>query len=242
VNLFSLFKKSAWSKLKEFDVDVQQDIIYLIAFDTLIKSALYNATNNFVNSVNCSDNEMYKKLANNILNNNLVNELELSILTIGVGKILPIINWNKVLPESVVNYIGLLVMGEFRNNEQLTSDNDITKSGYSFVSIESKSQFLVMLSQSADVSDLQVLKSFDNDFFSDFWCSTKELIFESLPNNVVSEAKGLGAVVKERFNALSKSRQEALIIIADSLINKTTKASAPVLANKALTGHFQYRS
>ena len=224
--LFNLFKKSEWAKLKKFDAGVQQDIAYLIALDSLIKSAIHNATEKFAATLKNSNDEAIKALCDQLVRQEFVNELELAVLSTGVGKTFPELSWSKVSPETAVKLIGILVMCQFRNREQLSVENDITKSGYSYVSNEARSQFLILLSQASGLKDPSAIKTFDIAYFKEFWLEIKKLVFVNLHKNVSAEARGLTSVVRERFDALSKPRQETLLMLAGSLSNKAGNATA----------------
>lgn len=217
VNLLNLFKKSDWTKLRSHSDGVQEDISYLIAFDFLIKSSLSNNTLRFLDDFAHHDAEEFKLLRQSLAKKELLAELLLAVLSTGVGKVFNEIKWNKVVPDTTVKLLGILSMCEFRNNEQLTTDSDIKKSGYSFVSNEARSQFLVLLANDAGVKNLDVLKQFDCKFFSNYWLETRNFIFNQLQHNVCAETKGITSVVRERFDKLSKARKETLLILADNL-------------------------
>jgi len=152
--------------------------------------------------------------------------------------VFPEISWNKVHPENVVNYLGSLVMNEFRGDEDgagVVDDIDITKSGFSYSSNEARAQFLILLSNAAGIKDTGAIKLFDIEHFNEFWFELKNLVFISLQKNVAAEARGLTSVVRERFEMLPKSCQEGLLVIAAALdssqnkktnnsVNKSTKA------------------
>jgi len=228
VSLFNLFKKSKWSKLKKSDPSVQQDVAYLIALDALIKYGIRNAVDKFTESFNTTSDETNKALCYQLEKQEFVNELELALLSTGVGKVFPEISWNKFKSESVIKFLGSLVMCEFRCGEELSVENDITKSGFSYSSNESRAQFLILLSNAAGVKDTSAIKLFDIEHFNEFWFELKNLIFVSLQKNVAAEGKGLTSVVRERFEMLSESRQEALLVIAalDYSQDKKTNNSA----------------
>lgn len=225
MSLFNLFKKSEWSKLKEFDPNVQQDIAYLIALDALVKYGVRNAVDKFVESINSTNDETKKALCSQLVKQDFVNELELALLSTGVGKVFPEIGWNKVGRETVVKLLGILVMCQFRNHEQLTVENDITKSGFSYISNEARAQFLILLSNAARVEDAGAIKLFDIEHFKEFWLELKKLVFVSLQKNVAAEARGLTSVVRERFETLSKPRQETLLLLAGSLTKKSNNSA-----------------
>lgn len=217
MNLLNLFKKSDWTKLKSHSVGVQEDISCLIAFDFLIKSSLSNNTRRFLDSFTRHDEDEFRLLHESLAKKELIAELLLAVLSTGVGKVFNEIKWNKVVPDTTVKLLGILSMCEFRNNEQLTTDNDIKKSGYSFVSNEARSQFLVLLANDAGIKNLESLKQFDSKFFSSYWLETRNFIFNQLQHNICAETKGFTSVVRERFDKLSKARKETLLILADSL-------------------------
>ena len=231
MSLFNLFKKSEWSKLKKFDRSVQQDIAFLIALDSLIKYGIRNAVDKFTESFNTTSDKTNKALCSQLVKQEFVNELELALLSTGVGKVFPEISWNKVQPENVVYYLGSLAMNEFRGDEDgagVVDDIDITKSGFSYSSNEARAQFLILLSNAAGVKDTGAIKLFDIEHFNEFWFELKNLVFVSLQKNVAAEARGLTSVVRERFDMLPKSCQEGLLIIAaalDSSQDKKTKNS-----------------
>ena len=238
MSLFNLFKKSEWSKLKKSDPNVQQDIAYLIALDALVKSGIRNAVDKFTKLFNTTNDQTKKALCSQLVKQEFVNELEIAFLSTGVGKVFPEISWNKVHPENVVNYLGSLVMNEFRGDEDgagVVDDIDITKSGFSYSSNEARAQFLILLSNAAGIKDTGAIKLFDIEHFNEFWFELKNLVFISLQKNVAAEARGLTSVVRERFEMLPKSCQEGLLVIAAALdssqnkktnnsVNKSTKA------------------
>ena len=145
MNLLNLFKKSEWSKLSKFDSGVQQDIAYLIACDSLIAAAIRDSLHKFVDFVATSGNINFKNFANTLNQKECVQELEIALLSTGVGKRFDGIRWSKVSPETVVSLVGILVMGSFRNSDQLSTENDIQKSGYYYASNEARAQFLIFL-------------------------------------------------------------------------------------------------
>ena len=217
MNLLNLFKKSEWSKLKEHRKDVQQDIAYLIAFDSLIKSAVNNRSQRLIDEIMSGNNAAFKKIIQNLNNKEVIQELEIAFLSTGVGRKFDGIRGSKVPNHSVVKMVGILVMCQFRNKEQITVENDITKSGYSFASHEAKAQFIILLANLSSIQDLQVFKDFDNEYFSDFWMDTRAFIFDQLQLNICAEVTGMTQVVKERFDQLSENRKKTLLILANSL-------------------------
>lgn len=225
MNLLNLFKKSDWSKLSNFDSGVQQDIAYLIACDSLIAAAIKNNLHKFIDSVSSSDNINFKNFAANLNQKECIQELEIALLSTGVGKRFDGIRWSKVSPETVVKLVGILVMGNFRNGDQLTAENDIQKSGYYYASNEARSQFLIFLANYSKTVDLNMVKKFDEDYFSKYWIETRIFLFEQLQLNISAEPAGLTAVVKDRFEKLSVNRKSALIILAESLKNKRLDAN-----------------
>lgn len=229
MNLLNLFKKSDWSKLNNFDSGVQQDIAYLIACDTLIAAAVKNSIQKLIEAVANCDNIAFKIFVNNLIEKECIQELEIALLSTGVGKSFDRIGWSKVSPETVVKLVGILVMGQFRNGDQLTVENDIQKSGYSYASNEARSQFLVFVANYSNASDLSLVKKFDEEYFANYWMDTRVFIFEQLQLNILAEPTGLTSVVKDRFEKLSANRQNALLILAESLKNKnlvSTKSSS----------------
>ena len=235
MSLFNLFKKSKWSKLKKSDPSMQQDIAYLIALDALIKYGIRNAVDKFTESFNTTSDETNKALCSQLAKQEFVNELELALLSTGVGKVFPEISWNKVQPDTVIQRLGCLVMDEFRCGEGTVDDLDITKSGFSYSSNEARAQFLILLSNAAGVKDTGAIKLFDIEHFNEFWFELKNLVFVSLQKNVAAEGRGLTSVVRERFEMLSKSNQEGLVVISaalDSAQDKKTNNS-PTLRSEA---------
>lgn len=226
MSLFNLFKKSEWSKLKKFDSSVQQDIASLVALDALMKSGIRNAIDRFTKLFNSTSDQKNKALCSQLVKQEFVNELEIALLSTGVGKVLPEISWNKVQPQNVIEYVGSLVMNEFRCGEEgagVINDLDITKSGFSSTSNEARAQFLILLSNAAGMKDTVSLKLFDIEHFNEFWFELKNLIFVSLQKNVAAEAKGLTSLVRERFEMLPKSSQEGLLVIAAALDSSQDK-------------------
>ena len=220
MNLLNLFKKSEWSKLSKFDSGVQQDIAYLIACDSLIAAAIRDSLHKFVDFVATSGNINFKNFANTLNQKECVQELEIALLSTGVGKRFDGIRWSKVSPETVVSLVGILVMGSFRNSDQLSTENDIQKSGYYYASNEARAQFLIFLANHSKIFDLNMIKRFDEDYFSKYWIETRVFLFEHLQLNISAEPTGLTAVVKDRFEKLSSNRKSDLLILAESLKNK----------------------
>ena len=226
MSLFNLFKKSKWSKLKKFDPSVQQDIAFLIALDALIKYGIRNAVDKFSESFSNTSDATNKALCSQLVKQEFVNELELALLSTGVGKVFPEISWNKVQPETVIERIGSLVMCAFRCGEEgasIVDDLDITKSGFSYSSNEARAQFLIILSNAAGVKDTGAIKLFDIEHFNKFWFELKNLVFDSLQKNVAAEGRGLTSVVRERFEMLTESNQEGLLVIAAALESSKDK-------------------
>ena len=220
MNLLKLFKKSEWSKLKKHSKDIQQDIVYLIAFDSLIKSAVNNRSQRLVDKIMSGDNASFKKIIQNLNKKPFVQELEIALLSTGVGRKFDEIRWGKVSQDTVVKIVGILVMCQFRNGEQITVENDISKSGYSFSSHEARSQFIIILAKHSNTQDLQIAKDFDDEYFADFWMDTRAFIFDQLQLNICAETKGMTQVAKERFDQLPENTKKTLLILANSLEKK----------------------
>ena len=225
MNLLNLFKKSEWSKLSKFDSGVQQDIAYLIACDSLFAAAIKDSLRKLIENVASDGNTIFKNFANALNQRECVQELEIALLSTGVGKRFDGIRWSKVSPETVVKLVGILVMGNFRNGDQLSAENDIQKSGYYYASNEARSQFLIFLANHTNTIDLNMVRKFDEEYFSKYWIDTRVFLFEQLQLNISAEPAGLTAVVKDRFEKLSANRKSALLILAESLKNKKVDAN-----------------
>ncbi|MDO9050884.1 MAG: hypothetical protein Q7U70_05285 [Methylotenera sp.] len=228
MRLFNLFRKSEWSKLKAYPTAVQQDIALLTAFDSLIKTAVSNAVKLSITAERGEALKPWVRLCDALGEQLFINELLLSMLTTGVGKEFSNIKWTYLAPQKAVTVLGILAMCEIRNAEQLIVENDLKYSGFSSDPDDARSQYLVMLAGAADVEDLDDVKAFDDIFFREFWCSLRKTIFQDIQINVNSESSGLTAVTKERFEKLSKPRQEILLMFADSFSKKVlSKESIP---------------
>lgn len=227
MNLFSkLFQKSNWAKLNEFGQDVKDDISHLLALDALSRSAVQNNARKLVSSTIYHADKTSRLLAEKLNEKLLLNELYLALLSTGVGRSFDEIKWNKVAQATIIKLIGIVVMCEFRNNDQQTVENDITKSGYSFSSNEARTQFLVLLANAAKIKDYNSLKAFDEKYFSEFWLSSRKFIFDGVQANVNAEESETSLLAKERFNLHSKQRQETYLILAKSLAKKSSNSEA----------------
>jgi hypothetical protein len=227
LNLFSkLFKKSDWAKLNEFSIDVKEDISHLLALDALSRSAVQNNAKKLLLSTINSADKNSRLLAEKLNEKLLLNELYIALLSTGVGRSFEEIKWNKVAQATIIKLIGIVVMCEYRNNDQQTVDNDIKKSGYSFSSNEARTQFLVLLANAAKINDYDSLKEFDEKYFSHSWLSTRKFIFDGVQANVNAEESGTSLVAKERFQLHTKSRQETYLMLANSLAKKAANSEA----------------
>lgn len=227
LNLFSkFFQKSDWAKLNEFSFDVKEDISHLLALDALSRSAVQNNAKKLLSSTNNFADKNFSQLAKKLNEKLLLNELYIALLSTGIGRSYDEIKWNKVAQSTIVKLIGIVVMCEYRNNDQQTVENDLTKSGYSFSSNEARTQFIVMLGNAANIKDYACLKAFDEKLFSDFWLSTRKFIFDGVQANVNAEESGTSLVAKERFQLHTKPRQETFLMLANSLAKKSSNSEA----------------
>ncbi len=227
MSLFNLFRKSEWSKLKRFHPNALNDVSRLVAFDSLIKAAISSSIGREFGNAEKWSCDSWKELSKALSANKLFGELHLAILSTGNGKTFESINWSCVPSHRPISFLGALAMCEFRTDEHLNSMNDLKYSGYSVHPDEARSQFLVVLADHADVNDLDEVKDFDDEVFIDFWNKLRKTVFLDLQLNVNTETPGLSAITKERFDRLSKSRQEAVLIFADVLSKKSGSQEPP---------------
>lgn len=225
MSLFDLFRKSEWSKLIAFPQAVQQDIACILAFEFHIRTTITNSiAQDFGRDLSSMSNEQ-KNLTQSIKSNqNFVRELYLAILTTGIGKIFPSVTLQYLPPEKVVHILGILTMCEYRNSEQKIVQNDLQYSGYSFDPDEARVQYLVMIADALKIVNLDEIKRFDNDYFFDFWSKLRRLVYIESQNAVATDLAAFSETLKPRFNTLSNSRKETLVILADSLSHKQQKS------------------
>jgi hypothetical protein len=230
MRLFDLFRKSEWRKLGNYPVGVQQDIVYLVAFDALIKTAITSAIRRSFTSTQSGITETVQLLSNVLSGRSLTSELLLGILSTGIGKEFTSIKWSYLPPARAVGFLGILAMCEFRNDEQLIVQNDLKHSGFSSDPDEARSQYLILAAQTAGVEDLDEIKDFNEDQFLEFWNDLRKVVFQDIQLNVSSETPGLSSTSKERFESLSQPRQQTLLLLADSLSKKKPNTESPQAA------------
>jgi hypothetical protein len=217
MGLFDLFRKSEWRKLKSFPLSVQQDISYLVTFDSLIKVAVSGGIRRLEEQQAVCSSSSYSRLCKALSDENMNHELHLALLSTGIGKEFSEISWSHLPPFRVVGFLGILAMCEYRNSEQLIAQSDLTNSGYSTRPDEARSQLLVFAAKQGGVENLEEARSFDSDIFLDFWLNIRKTIFADIQLNVAAEKTGLSLAIKERFENLSPSRKEIILILANTL-------------------------
>lgn len=231
MDLFDLFQKSEWRKLQAYPRGVQQDIAYLVSLDSLIKTAVASAISQTCTTEKAGLSSAAEAFCTALAGKSLASELHLGVLATGVGKEFAKLKWAYLPPARAVSVLGILAMCEFRNSEQLIVQNDLKYSGYSNDPDEARAQYLVLVAQTADVGDLDEVKTFEDMVFLDSWSNLRKTVFQDIQLNVNSESPGLSAAIKDRFERLSQPRQETLLLLADSLSkqkpNSETAPSAP---------------
>ncbi|MBI5912779.1 MAG: hypothetical protein HY848_22850 [Betaproteobacteria bacterium] len=232
--LFDLFRKSEWEKLKAYPPDVQQDIAYLVALDSLIKTAVANTIHRTFRTQHTSHTNVSSILGKVLTDQIMAREMHLAILTTGIGKELSTIRWSYLPPFRAVSCLGILAMCEFRNAEQIAVQNDLKHSGYSSDPDEARTQILVLMANTKSVEDLDQVRAFDEGVFRDFWVGLRKMVFTDLQLSASSEPLGLSRAIKERFERLSGPRKEILLLLAEALSRKKpnadTKPEAPKVA------------
>lgn len=217
MGLFDLFRKSEWTKLKDFPPSVLQDIAYIVAFDSLIKFSVSDGIRKLEEQKVVFSSSLYSSLFKAISDENMNHELHLALLSTGVGKEFSEISWNHLPSFRVVGFLGILAMCEYRNSEQLIAQSDLTKSGYSARSDEARSQILVLAAKQGGVENLDLARNFDSDVFLDFWLNIRKTIFADIQLIVAAEKPGLTIFVKKAFENLSPSRKEIILLFANTL-------------------------
>lgn len=238
MGLFDLFRKSEWQKLKGYPPGVQHDIAYLVVFDSLIKAAVANSIQRFLSSQQTKVSDVVTALGKVLTAPITAHELHLAILATGVGKEFSSIRWSYLPPFSAVSCLGIITIGEFRNAGQLTVENVLKYSGYSADPNEARTQLLVLMANSEEIADLDQVRAFDSAGFFDFWVTLRKTVFTDLQLNVSSESPGLSLATKERFERLSRSRQEILLQLAESLSKKKPNADTQPGAPKVASAPF----
>lgn len=229
MSLFDLFRKSEWSKLIAFPQAVQQDIACILAFEFHIRATITNSiAQDFGRDLSSMSNEQRKLTQSIKSNQNFIRELYLAVLTTGVGKIFPSVTLQYLPPEKLVHVLGILTMCEYRNSEQKIVQNDLQYSGYSIEQDEARVQYLVMIADALKIVNLDEIKRFDNDYFFDFWSKLRGLVYIECQNSVATDLAAFSETLKPRFNSLSNSRKETLVILADSLSHKQQKSLAKI--------------
>ena len=224
MGLSDLFRKSEWKNLQKFPAGVQHDIASLISLDSLVKTAVANGISLGQEPFGRAKTDLRARLCQRLGEPETAHEIQLAVLSTGVGKEFASIRWNFLPAFRGVSILGILAMCEYRNAEQLIVENDIKHSGYSADPDEARTQLLVLLARKERIEDLDQLRVFDHEVFRDFWLDLRKTIFVDLQLNVQSEPPGLSLTVKERFERLSSPRKQILLLLADSLFKKVQKA------------------
>ncbi len=81
-----------------------------------------------------------------------------------------------------------------------------------------------MIADALQIINLDEIKRFDNDYFFDFWLKLRRLVYIECQNAVATDLAAFSETLKPRFSALSNSRKETLVILADSLSQKQQKS------------------
>jgi hypothetical protein len=220
MGLFDLFQNSEWKKLKTFPATVQQDIAYLIALDSLVKAAVANRVGQLQEQKPVGSSGIRARFCKSLSEEDLIHEIQLAALSTGIGKEFSAVHWNFLPPFRAVSILGILAMCEYRNAEQLSTENDLKHSGYSAYPDEARTQLLVLVANKESVDELDQVRVFDAELFRDFWLNLRKTIFVDLQLNVASEPPGLSLTTKERFEKLSAPRKEILLLFAESLSKK----------------------
>lgn len=162
VKLFGLFQKSDWEKLQIFPVDVRQDVAQLIMLDSMIKATVLRAVGELQENLNVKLPQSSSDLDLNSAGGAwLPKEVQLAVLSTGSGKEFSALRWSYITPSRVVWALGILAMCEYRYDEKLTNQPDLSFSGYSAYPDEARTQLLIMLAQATDTRTLQQWRVFD---------------------------------------------------------------------------------
>jgi hypothetical protein len=238
MGLSDLFRKSEWKELKAFPTAVQQEIAYLLAFDSLVKAVVANGVRRLRAQNPVGSSGIRARFCESLSEDNLIHEIQLAALSTGVGKELSAVHWSFLPPFRPVSILGILAMCEYRNAEQLSIENDLKHSGYSAYPDEARTQLLVLVANKEGIDDLDQVRAFDIEVFRDFWIDLRRTIFIDLQLNVASEPPGLSLTTKERFEKLSAPRKEILLLFAESLSKKKPNSEPKQVQPKSAPAPF----
>lgn len=226
MNIFGLFQNKEWNSFKAFPPAVQQDLASLLGLDSLAKTSISGCLSRAGrdNAPDSSHGDAVRRAAGALSNalrqgGALAGELQVCLLSTGVGKVFDAIKWNLIPPERVIECLGFLAMCQFRRNDGLEGDIDLKQSGYSSDPDEAKTQFLVMAAGIAGVGDFRGVNRYSDEEFDAIWGRLRQELFEANPARVGREVS-LPKDLKDLFLGLSAARQQLLLGLGESLANK----------------------
>lgn len=238
MGLFDLFQKSDWKKLNAFPVPIQLDIGNLIALDAIIKAVVANGARRLLEQCAPNSPAVYLRMCKALSEQQLTHELQLAVLSTGVGKEFSTIPWSHLPPANAVSFLGILAMCEYRNSEQLIIENELRHSGYSIDPDDARTQLLILMANQASIEDLDPVRDFDSDLFHDFWLELRKTIFANIELSITPDRSGLSTTTKERFGLLSTPRKQILLLLADSLSKKKKNAETKPEPPKSASAPF----
>jgi len=235
MKLFGLFQNKEWNKLRGFPQAVQDDLASLLRLDSLAKSSIAQGLSTAVYEDASGDDvgRAAAALATALRQEaSFAGELQLCILSTGVGKVFGAITWNLLPPERVIECLGFLAMCEFRRHDALEGEIDLKQSGFSNDPDEARTQFLVMAAGSAGVGDFRGVNQYSDEVFDTIWHQLREEMLETNAGRVGRDSS-LAKSTKDLFVGLSRARQQLLLGLGESLTAKRVeKAKAEVAAKE----------
>lgn len=238
MGIFDRFRKSDWRKIESFPEGVRRDIACLILMDQNIAATTFDEVRSIRMRGAASSSPAYELLINALSEEALISEIQIAILSTGVGKELDAIQWGYLKPVRAVGILGVIAMTKYRGLGPGPGRANLEPSGYSAHPDEARTQLLVLLAQTAGIKDFEEVRDFDFEVFRPFWLSIRRAVFSSIPTATASGSLSLSRPIQQKFDQYQASVKDMFLQLASTLASGTPNVTSDASVKKVAQSNF----